>query len=598
MMEKIAVLDFGGQYAHLIANRIRRLGVYSEIVSSDIAASRLATYKGIILSGSPFSVLDKQSPEFDSGLLDLKLPVLGLCYGHQLLATKLGGAVCKGEKREYGRAMISLSAKSPLLDGLQGTEQVWMSHGDAVEKIPEGFVTIASTQDCTHAAVADHSRNFYGLQFHPEVTDSINGMKILSNFIDICGCKRDWNSNTFFEEIAGTIRSICGDRKVFLLVSGGVDSSVAFTLLNKALGSSKVLGLHIDNGLMRQGESSAVIEYMRENGFDNLKVIDASGDFLKALEGVTDPEKKRTIIGNMFLTAKEKAFEEFGLNADEWILAQGTIYPDTIESAGTKHADLIKTHHNRVDLILELIRLGRVIEPLSQLYKDEVRELGEKLGLPGKLVWRHPFPGPGLGVRVLCSDGKEELIPAEVSSCLQKLAESKNYSASVLPVRCVGVQGDERSYAHPALITGKCDWKILEDISTNITNSIRSVNRVVYGIKTGKSLQYRLISAFITRERLEKLRAADYIVTEQLYKSGEYGLVWQMPVVLLPLVNEAGDECIVLRPIVSQEAMTARFTPLRKDTLDAIVERASSIKGIGDIFYDITHKPPATIEWE
>lgn len=296
-----------------------------------------------------------------------------------------------------------------------------MSHGDAVEKIPEGFITIASTQDCTHAAVADHSRNFYGLQFHPEVTDSINGMKILSNFIDICGCKRDWNSDAFFEEIAGSIRSICGDRKVFLLVSGGVDSSVAFTLLNKVLGSSKVLGLHIDNGLMREGESSAVIEYMRENGFDNLKVIDASGDFLKALEGVTDPEKKRTIIGNMFLTAKEKAFEEFGLNADEWILAQGTIYPDTIESAGTQHADLIKTHHNRVDLILELIRLERVIEPLSQLYKDEVRELGEKLGLPGKLVWRHPFPGPGLGVRVLCSDGKEELIPAEVSSCLQKL---------------------------------------------------------------------------------------------------------------------------------------------------------------------------------
>ncbi|NLP02225.1 MAG: glutamine-hydrolyzing GMP synthase [Fibrobacter sp.] len=597
-MEKIAVLDFGGQYAHLIANRIRRLRVYSEILPNDISASELGSFRGIILSGSPFSTLDKQSPGFDGAILDLKIPVLGLCYGHQLLAKKLGGKVCRGQRREYGKAVINIREKSPLFSGLQEEEQVWMSHGDSVEMLPTGFITLASTPECTFAAVADHSRNFYGLQFHPEVTDSMNGMKVLSNFIDICGCKRDWNSDTFLNEISEKIIAVCGNRKVFLLVSGGVDSSVSFTLLNRVLGSSKVLGLHIDNGLMRHCESNAVIEYMREHGFDNLKVIDATEDFLTALTGVVDPEEKRSIIGNMFLKVKEKAFGELNLNTDEWILAQGTIYPDTIESAGTKHADRIKTHHNRVDLILELIERGHVIEPLAQLYKDEVRELGEKLGLPGNLIWRHPFPGPGLGVRVLCSDGRGETIPEDVARDLQVLVESDNYSATVIPIKSVGVQGDERSYAHPALLTGACDWKLLEAISTKITNNFRSINRVVYGIKTGKTLKYSLIPAYITRDRLEKLRAVDDLVTRQLQKSGEYDTVWQMPVVLLPLVNESGDECVVLRPIVSREAMTARFIPLKNETLEAIVKGVSSIKGIGDIFYDITHKPPATIEWE
>ncbi|HEX3018773.1 MAG TPA: glutamine-hydrolyzing GMP synthase [Chitinispirillaceae bacterium] len=597
-MDKIAVMDFGGQYAHLIANRIRRLGVYSEIVSNEANAQSLSGFKALILSGSPHSVLNDQSPGFDISVLDLGIPVLGLCYGHQLIAKSLGGRVCRGTAREYGLAKISLKVSSELFNGLSDVEQVWMSHGDAVQSLPADFSILASTSDCTFAAVRHNHKKIFGLQFHPEVTDTVNGMKILSNFIDISGCSRLWNSKTFLNDIIDHIDSFCKNKKVFLLVSGGVDSTVAFTLLNKALGSDRVLGLHIDNGLMRQDESSAVIKYMHSHGFDNLKIFDASEDFVGALKNVFEPEKKRVIIGNMFLTVKEKVFAELNLNPDEWILAQGTIYPDTIESAGTKHADRIKTHHNRVDLILEMIARGQVIEPLAQLYKDEVRELGEILGLPRELVWRHPFPGPGLGVRVLCSDGKEQNIPAKDCQRLYDIAADSAYKATALPVRSVGVQGDERSYANPVLICGTCDWNRLEEVSTRITNTVKSVNRVVYGIKTSDSLNYRLVSAFITKQRLEKLRAIDAVITELLHKSGEYDDIWQMPVVLLPVINDEGNECVVLRPIVSQEAMTARFIPLKEQTIQEIVKRASCIDGIGDIFFDITHKPPATIEWE
>ena len=597
-IDTIAVLDFGGQYAHLIANRIRRLGVYSEIVQSDIYASELSGYKGIIFSGSPFSVHQAGSPRFDPKILDLKIPVLGLCYGHQLIALTLGGNVVRGTIKEYGRASMHISRANPLFDGLSSDEQVWMSHGDTVETLPEGFEAFGFTEDCPFTAVSCVEKNIYGLQFHPEVTDTPSGTRIFNNFLDLCECKRLWNSSRFIDDITDEIKRICGTRSVFLLVSGGVDSTVAFSLLNKTLGSDRVLGLHIDNGLMRHRESDAILEYMKANGYDNLKVIDASDDFIDALKGVSDPETKRKIIGNMFLTAKEKAFDELKLNSEEWVLAQGTIYPDTIESAGTKHADRIKTHHNRVDLILEMIESGNMVEPLAQLYKDEVRELGEKLAIPNELIWRHPFPGPGLGVRVLCSDGQVVMPSEKEVAAVNSLSQKDGFRAYVLPIRSVGVQGDERSYAHPALLTGKCDWSLLEDVSTKITNAFPSINRVIYGLSVSENPHYQLIEAHVTKKRLDKLRSVDHVVTEALHKMGEYGAIWQMPVVLLPLVNGDGDECIVLRPIVSQEAMTARFKPLRKETIDMIIDGISKIDGVGDLFFDVTHKPPATIEWE
>jgi GMP synthase (glutamine-hydrolysing) len=597
-MDTIAILDFGGQYTHLIANRIRRLGVYSEILQSDVPAVKCTRYKGIILSGSPHSVLESQRPAFDADVLTLGLPVLGLCYGHQLMAQNMGGSVIKGTYREYGIAQIDIAEGSPLFKGLSKREQIWMSHGDAVDVPPPGFEIIGSTGGCRVAAMGCDAKRMYGLQFHPEVTDTPNGMTILDNFIAICACSRDWNAGTFLREMGEEIRRKCGAKKVFLLVSGGVDSTVAFTLLNNVLGSSNVLGLHIDNGLMRHDESGLVLEYMKQHGFDNLRVVNAEERFLSALKNVFDPEEKRRIIGTVFIDVKERALRDFGLDPKEWILGQGTIYPDTIESAGTKHADRIKTHHNRVEAVMELLEKGEIIEPLALLYKDEVRELGKALGLPEILLWRHPFPGPGLGVRLLCSEGTEQSIDPAVEKNVRAISEKAGYDSRILPIRSVGVQGDSRTYAHPALVTGPRDWDTLEALSTQLTNKVRGINRVVFGLRCENGASHKVIRAFVARERLDLLRAFDRIVTEALHTFGEYRTVWQMPVVLLPLVNASGKQCAVLRPILSQEAMTARFARLKDETIEYILSESRKIKELGDIFYDATHKPPGTIEWE
>jgi len=598
-MDTLAVLDFGGQYTHLIANRVRRLGVYSEIVPCDSSPQSLARMRGLILSGGPHSVLDEGSPTVAPEVFSLGVPVLGLCYGHQLMAKILGGGVSRGAVREYGTARVSIKGPSPLFAGIEDSIQVWMSHGDTVNALPGGFSVLASSSDCETAAVGDVRRHLYGLQFHPEVTDTPKGMAILGNFVDICKCARDWSPNAFMREIAGDIRARCAGRSVFLLVSGGVDSTVAFALLNDTLGSERVVGLHIDTGLMRLDESADILAYMNEHGFGNLHVVDASERFLAALAAVSDPERKRNIIGEMFIEVQQRALGDLGLNADEWLLGQGTIYPDTIESAGTRHADKIKTHHNRVDVILQLIDKGLVVEPLSQLYKDEVRTLGEALGLPRKLVWRHPFPGPGLGVRTLCSDGRAQPVARAVQRRAESEAQAFGYHCRVLPLRSVGVQGDGRTYAHPALLAGTRDWEALERCSTRITNAVSGVNRVVYGLSLDSANgRYELVQAYLTKARLDKLRRIDHVVTEALFASGEYESVWQMPVVLLPLVNRRGGECVVLRPIRSQEAMTARFLPLHDETIARITEGARAIDGIGDILFDVTHKPPGTIEWE
>ncbi|MDD5675308.1 MAG: hypothetical protein PHC61_14150, partial [Chitinivibrionales bacterium] len=307
---------------------------------------------------------------------------------------------------------------------------------------------------------------------------------------------------------------------------------------------------------------------------------------------------KRKIIGETFLTVSAQAQKNLGLNVNDWILGQGTIYPDTIESAGTRHADKIKTHHNRVDGVLALVEQGKIIEPLAQLYKDEVRLVGKTLGIPERLIKRHPFPGPGLAVRILCSTGAVEAIDPAIRERLAAIAEESGFTADILPVRSVGVQGDSRTYAHPAVVFGPCDWRKLELLSTEITNKVRGINRVVYCLTSFKPAIYKLHPAYLSPERIGNLQKLDHLATETLYAQDEYDAVWQMPVVLLPIVNELGGECAVLRPVSSQEAMTARFKPLAERTLEAICKGAKAIPGIGDLFFDITHKPPGTIEWE
>jgi GMP synthase (glutamine-hydrolysing) len=411
--------------------------------------------------------------------------------------------------------------------------------------------------------------------------------------------KLDWKVDKFFKEISEEIIRKTAEKKVFLLVSGGVDSTVLFALLNKVLGQEKVLGLHIDNGLMRLGESADIIEYMKKNGFDNLQIYDAEKDFLSALEGEFAPEKKREIIGNMFIEIKTKAQEKLGLNENEWLIAQGTIYPDVVETAGAKNTSKIKTHHNRVDIILELIEKGLVIEPLSALYKDEVRKLGEYLGIPRELIWRHPFPGPGLAVRCLCSTKNEENSKAEEENSLRQIAQNFGFDAVKLAVRSVGVRGGERTYAYPALVFGAYDYENLQKVSTAITNEIKFINRVVFSLFCEcDDKKYSLIEGYCTKNRLDKLRKVDKIVNEAIVLSGEYEKIWQMPVVLLPLVNSKGNESIVLRPIISDDAMTAKFYDLSKTAKDTIIKNLRETEGIGDVFLDISHKPPGTIEWE
>ncbi len=599
-MDKIVVLDFGGQYAHLIANRIRRLGVYSEIKDGDVSASELSEYKGLILSGGPASVSAPDSVKCDLGIFDLGIPVLGICYGHQLIGDVLGGKVEKGKVREYGSAVVKVTDKKGIFEGVGDEERVWMSHFDQVVDEPKGFKVVASSEDCPIAGMADYDRNIFSVQFHPEVTHTPCGMTILENFVALTGAKREWSIDSYIQDVTAEIKEKVGAKKVFLLVSGGVDSTVAFLLLDKALGQENVYGLFVDMGFMRMNEGKQVEESLKKVGVSNLHVYDAGEEYFSALEGVYAPEEKRKIIGDLFVDIQEKVSNELNLNPEEWILAQGTIYPDTIETGGTKHADVIKTHHNRVEKMQKLIDEGKVLEPLSQLYKDEVRLVGERLGLAEEMVWRHPFPGPGLAVRCLCA--KSEDYPeniAELEEKINAIVSEKGLKSKILPVRSVGVQGDKRTYAHPVCIYGDVNsWDGLNELSTQLTNQFPEVNRVLLGLQPDDFSELSIQNSYLTRDRISLLQQADKVVMDFI---GEVGIdrdIWQFPTVLIPLGVGDEGESVVLRPVCSEEAMTANFYQMEFEKLRELVKRLSSLRGISGIFYDVTNKPPGTIEWE
>lgn len=598
MQEKIVVLDFGGQYAHLIANRVRRLGVFTEIVSPTASVEEFSGAKGIIYSGGPSSVYAEDAPEYNPEILNIPVPKLGICYGHQLMASQLGGVVKPGKVKEYGIAdLILKEPQHPLLKEIPVASPMWMSHGDQVEKLPEGYKIIASTKDCEIAAVANDSRKIYGIQFHPEVTHSKYGMKILDNFISICGCERTWNMKSYMPLISEKIKKEVGGRKVFLLVSGGVDSTVAFVLLNRVLGTDRVLGLHIDNGMMRMDESAKVIDFLKAENMQNLQVVDATDTFLSKLKGVTAPEVKRKSIGATFLEVKDVEMKKLNLDPKEWMIAQGTIYPDTIESGGTKNADLIKTHHNRVKEVMDLMAQGLLLEPLADLYKDEVRMLGEELGIPHNLVWRHPFPGPGLGVRLLCSDGRGEFATNKDVDGLEAYLKEHNIEGKVLPVKSVGVQGDGRTYAQPFLLTTpNLTWKECEKYSTELVNRFKVINRVIWQVGAVSEAMPKLVEQYAEKKHFDSLRKFDNICTEFLQENDLYEKIWQMPVVQLPLRLD-DKPCVVMRPVNSSEAMTANFAEIDQNLLKGLWGRFVA-EGAGSLWYDVTHKPPGTIEWE
>ena len=458
--DAIAVIDFGGQYAHLIATKVRREGVLAEIRQPEDPIESFAAYKGIILSGSSSLASQGEDSAYTKEIYDLDIPILGFCFGHQEIAKHYGGTVVHGG-REWGRADLHLAGGHPLFRGLGPVEQVWMSHFDSVTGLGPGFrelgwsATSDGAQGHRNAAIGSDSSKRYGFQFHPEVDDTTHGAQMLANFaLEICGCRPSWNASGQLDEQLDRIRERAGDESVFLLASGGVDSTVAAALIGRALGPRRLHLLHIDNGLMRKDESVQVLELFARLGLDeNLHFRDASEEFLSALEGVVEPERKRRIIGDTFVAVFQDEARRLGIESH--LLGQGTIYPDTIETGGTRRAHTIKTHHNRVPVIEQLIAEGKVIEPLSKLYKVEVRELGQKLGVPTEALARHPFPGPGLGVRLLCGDGENDAVGADVAEKLQALASPFGLEALPLPIRSVGVKADVRSYEHPVLFSGR-----------------------------------------------------------------------------------------------------------------------------------------------
>ena len=604
MKIQIAIIDFGSQYTHLIARRVRQLGVLAKIYPPTIQVKDLKGVKGLILSGGPQSVHNQTAIKYNSKIFDLGVPILGLCYGHQLIAKQFGGTVQSGKVKEYGFASLKKVGKNILFSGLNLKERVWMSHGDTVKKLPKDFSAIGKTSDCPVAAMANEKQNIYGLQFHPEVTHTQNGLIVLKNFVfKICKAKKDWSMDKYWQQIVKDVKKAVGKRNVFLLVSGGVDSTVCFAVLEKILGKKRVFGLHIDNGFMRLNETKKVQNALSRAGFDDLEVIDASELFLTKEKGVVDREKKREIIGRVFLQVKDKVMEKQRMSPKNWVLGQGTIYPDTIETGATKHADKIKTHHNRVAEILKLMKLGALVEPISELYKDEVRQIGKKLNLPKALLDRHPFPGPGLAIRTLCSNNKGEAsLPRHkqvvVNKKLQKIVGPK-LQAAVLPVKSVGVQGDNRTYRHPAIIAGNVSWQKLHDLSVEITNKLSEINRVVYLVspKQINFNQLKIKPSYLIKDRLDLLRQADDIVTKQIRKAKLYKKIWQFPVILAPLSLNRG-EAVILRPVESREAMTVNFYPMEKKILNSIAKNISTLPGVDLVLYDVTNKPPGTIEWE
>ena len=576
MPPQITVLDAGGQYCHLIARRVRNLGIYAEVAPSETPAALLRGRKGIIISGGPASVHDPGSPTVDPALLRSGTPILGICYGHQLMAHLLGGRVEKGTHGEYGFANLEISSTDSVLAGIDSHQQVWMSHFDTVAAPPEGFDILASTETCTIAAIADPVRKLFAVQFHPEVAHTPCGPTILKNFLfNICHCKQDWDPAGQIRQIEDQIRATARDRNVFFFVSGGVDSTVAYTLCQRALGITRVRGAYVDTGLMREGET----ELVRRN-FPSLEIVDASREFLGALENVTDPERKRHIIGEEFVKVQERVLESDRILDNNWILGQGTIYPDTIESGGSAKADLIKTHHNRVAGIQALIDQGRIVEPLASFYKDEVRAIGRELGVAPELLDRHPFPGPGLAIRCLCSTTTAE--------------PEHTPDGWILPVRSVGVQGDARTY-RPVLVLE--DFPNSMEAAARLTNRIAGVNRVIVAVWTAEPIdQLRVHPATLSPDRLNRLRQADAIV-RRLARDFDAS-IWQFPVVLIPAGTPDRKDSVVLRPIDSVDGMTASAVRMRAALLDSIVKELREVDGVAGVFYDLTNKPPATIEWE
>ena len=497
--ELILILDFGGQYNQLIARRVRECNVYSEVVPFDISIEKIKEKnpKGIIFTGGPASVYGDDSPKCAEGIFELGIPVLGICYGMQLMTHTLGGKVSRADKREYGATEVTINNNSLLFYGFEKTNKFLMSHTDFVGQVPDGFENIGFTNSCPNAAMENRQKNLYGIQFHPEVNSSINGTKVIHNFLfNICKCTGDWVISSFVEDSIERLKEKIGDKKALCALSGGVDSSVAAVLLSKAIGKNLTC-IFVDHGLLRKNEGDEVEKIFREQFDINLIRVNAKEQFLSKLAGVTDPERKRKIIGEEFIRVFEQEAKKIG-TVD--YLVQGTIYPDVIES-GLGKSSVIKSHHN-VGGLPDYVDFKEIVEPLRDLFKDEVRKTGLELGIPENLVFRQPFPGPGLAIRIIgdITDDKLNILKDADSIFREEIADAglhKNinqYFAVLTNLKSVGVMGDERTYDYTIALravettdfmTGvwsKIPYEILEKVSSRIVNEVKHVNRVVYDI--------------------------------------------------------------------------------------------------------------------
>uniref|UniRef100_A0A914N0D3 GMP synthase (glutamine-hydrolyzing) n=1 Tax=Meloidogyne incognita TaxID=6306 RepID=A0A914N0D3_MELIC len=650
--EKVAILDFGAQYGKLIDRRVRECNVYSSILPFDTKMEQLLRdkYSAIIISGGPNSVYVDNSPLYDSAIFNGQLPVLGICYGFQLINKHFGGNVCLHARREDGRILIKIDPQSEIFNGLQADQNVLLTHGDGVTKDsipPNGFRIIAMSGEFV-AGIEQVEKRIFGLQFHPEVDLTENGTSILSNFLRrVCRLTCRYTFLNREHKCIELIRQTVGDKHVLVLCSGGVDSTVCAALCIKALGSEKVHAIHIDNGFMRYNESSSIIKSLSAiglvvNRFDflteflNARIIDKGVETLP-LKFVTCPEHKRKIIGDTFIRCKDAAIEKLGLYNDDLYLVQGTLRPDLIESASqiaSGCANVIKTHHNDSALVRELRDLGKVVEPLQDFHKDEVRELGRTLGLPEAIVNRHPFPGPGLAIRILCAevpficenfDATQNQLRSIVSNF------SPNFDCILLPIRAVGVQGDRRSYSYVAALTfckkdEPIPWDKIHYLAKILPNEVKNVNRVVFVFhETTTNLIKDITVTHINEATIEIIQKADKIVYQTLrgldsldnpnpLLKDSLKCIEQMPVVLVPIhfnrfytlpqVFPSTKRSIVLRPFLTRDFMTGEPAIPGKDIpFETIMEMVRRIEEempttISRVMIDMTAKPPGTTEWE